>query len=55
MEFDVDNFVDWLVVLFNLLFGMWIEEEDFLDVVLDKPADGVVDGTEGPQLHEGLN
>jgi len=34
---------------------MRIEEENFLNVIFDKPTDGVVDGSEVSQLDKGLN
>lgn len=54
MELDVGGLIDSLVVLFDLLLGVRIEEENFLDIVFHKPADGIVDGSEIPQLGEGL-
>ena len=50
MQFGIDVLINELVVLLDLCLGMRVEEEDFLDIVFDQPVDGVVNGTEVPQL-----
>ena len=54
MQFGIDVLINELVVLLDLCLGMRVEEEDFLDIVFDQPVDGVVNGTEVPQLRKRL-
>lgn len=54
MQLGIDVLVNRLVVLLDLRLGVRIEEEYFLDIVLNKPVDGVVDCAEVPQFDKGL-
>lgn len=54
MQLGIDSLTNGLVILFDLSLGMRVEKEDFFNIVLDEPVDGVVNGTEVSQFDKWL-